>query len=31
VYERDLNILVFFGCIKLDGFAEDIFCPGLRH
>jgi hypothetical protein len=31
IYERDLNILVFFGCIKLDGFAEDVFCPGLRR
>ena len=31
VYERDLNILLFFGRIELDGFAEDVFCPGLRH
>jgi hypothetical protein len=31
VYERDLNILVFFGRIEIDGFAEDVFCPGLRH
>lgn len=31
VYERDLNIMVFFGRIEIDGFAEDVFCPGLRH
>lgn len=31
IYEKDLNILVFFGSIRLDGFAEDVFCPGLRH
>ncbi len=31
VYERDLNILVFFGRVEIDGFAEDVFCPGLRH
>lgn len=30
VYERDYNVLVFFGNIQLDGFAEDVFCPGLR-
>lgn len=28
---RDLNILVFFGRIEIDGFAEDVFCPGLHH
>lgn len=31
VYERDLNILVYFGKIEMGGFAEDVFCPGLRH
>jgi hypothetical protein len=32
VYERDLNIFVFFGRIDTrDCFAEDVFCPGLRH
>lgn len=31
IYERDLNILAFFGSIAMDGFAENVFCPGLRH
>jgi len=30
-YERDLNILVYFGTIKDCGFAEDVFRPGLRY
>jgi hypothetical protein len=31
IYEKDLNILLLIGSLKLDGLAEDIFCPGLRH
>ena len=30
VYEQDLNILLYFGNIVMGGFAEDVFCPGLR-
>jgi hypothetical protein len=31
VYEQDINIFLFFGSIKIDGFADDVFCPGLRR